>query len=139
MITIRKSFAAALFATLPLIALTSAQAAAAPSESTSAPAATIVVDADTPGVPPAFQAVAGKRFTDAEDRAAARDLGYAEAKVGKSHGCLIFKHEKKNLYISQDVDGHNGGRWKMASSPENLASKKTRMGTYDANLNRIGD
>ncbi|WP_338772368.1 toxin C-terminal domain-containing protein [Nocardia vulneris] len=138
MITIRKSFAAALFATLPLIALTSAQAAAAPSASTPDPA-TIVIDADTPGVPPAFQAVAGKRFTDAEDRAAARDLGYAVANVGKSHGCLIFKHEKKNLYISQDVDGHNGGRWKMASSPENLASKKTRMGTYDANLNRIGD
>ncbi len=34
---------------------------------------------------------------------------------------------------------HNGGVWKMAKSPEALNSKNTRMGTYDANLNRIGD
>ncbi|MFC9437641.1 toxin C-terminal domain-containing protein [Nocardia sp. NPDC057030] len=137
--TIRKSFVALLFAALPLVALTSTQAAAAPGSDAPALAAPIAVETDAPGVPFEFQAVAGKRFNDGEDRAAAQDLGYAEAKVGKSHGCLIFKHSKKNLYITQDVDGHNGGRWKMASSPEGLGSKQTRMGTYDENLNRIGD
>ena len=33
----------------------------------------------------------------------------------------------------------NGGVWKMADSVSNLGSKKTRLGTYDANLVRIGD
>lgn len=54
-----------------------------------------------------------------------------------SHGQPVFK--KGNLYITPDVDGHNGGIWKMATSIENLKSKKTRLGTYDINLNRIGD
>ncbi|HCY4498520.1 TPA: hypothetical protein O1U09_001509, partial [Staphylococcus aureus] len=30
-------------------------------------------------------------------------------------------------------------KWKGASSIKNLGSKKTRSGTYDANLKRIGD
>lgn len=42
-------------------------------------------------------------------------------------------------YISVDKDGHRGGAWKGASSIKNLGSKKTRSGTYDANLKRIGD
>ncbi|WP_237712661.1 toxin C-terminal domain-containing protein [Pectobacterium brasiliense] len=42
-------------------------------------------------------------------------------------------------YITPDVDGHNGGFWKGADSVKNLGSRKTRSGTYDANLNRIGD
>lgn len=138
MTTIRTSATAALFATLSLITVASAQAVAAPLEDATPPAAALTFRADAPAVPFGFE-FAAKRFTDSEDRAAARDLGYAEAKVGRSHGCLIFKHAKKNLYISQDVDGHNGGRWKMASSPERLASKDTRMGTYDDKLNRIGD
>ena len=54
-----------------------------------------------------------------------------------SHGQPVFK--KGNLYITPDMDGHNGGIWKMATSLENLRSKKTRLGTYDINLNRIGD
>jgi hypothetical protein len=29
--------------------------------------------------------------------------------------------------------------WKMAKSVKELGSKKTRMGTYDKNLKRIGD
>lgn len=47
--------------------------------------------------------------------------------------------QKKNRFITVDVDSHNGGFWKMADSVENLSSKKTRMGTYDQFLNRIGD
>ncbi len=33
----------------------------------------------------------------------------------------------------------NGGVCKIAKFPEALNSKKTRMGTYDENLVRIGD
>ena len=42
-------------------------------------------------------------------------------------------------YISLDKDGHNGGIWKMADSHEKLGNRSTRKGTYDENLNRIGD
>ncbi|MGO8579452.1 toxin C-terminal domain-containing protein, partial [Rhizobium leguminosarum] len=31
------------------------------------------------------------------------------------------------------------GAWKMATSIKNLGSKATRLGTYDTNINRIGD
>ncbi|WP_239776289.1 toxin C-terminal domain-containing protein [Neisseria meningitidis] len=41
--------------------------------------------------------------------------------------------------MSRDVDSHNGGAWKEASSPKNLNRKETRNGTFDKNLNRIGD
>jgi hypothetical protein len=47
--------------------------------------------------------------------------------------------QKGNKFITIDVDSHNGGIWKMANSVENLASKRTRLGTYDKNLNKIGD
>jgi hypothetical protein len=57
-----------------------------------------------------------------------------------SHGQPVYKHPKKNLFISPDVDGHNvSNGWKMADSIRNLGSKKTRLGTYDAALKRIGD
>jgi RHS repeat-associated protein len=56
----------------------------------------------------------------------------------RSHGQPVYKNG--NYYISPDVDSHNGGVWKMCKgSPNNLRSKTTRMGTYDGNLNRIGD
>lgn len=43
------------------------------------------------------------------------------------------------VYITQDRTSHTGGLWKMARTPEALSSKRTRMGTYDDNLNRVGD
>jgi hypothetical protein len=57
----------------------------------------------------------------------------------RSHGQPIYK--KGRTYISPDVDGHNGGVWKKCKgSPKNLRSKKTRDGTYNADLSeRIGD
>ncbi len=67
---------------------------------------------------------------------AARKLGFNKIKE-TSHGQPIFK--KGNKYITPDVDSHNGGVWKMADSVKNLGSRSSRMGTYDANLNRIGD
>jgi RHS repeat-associated protein len=51
-------------------------------------------------------------------------------------GQTIFR--SSNRYIVQDIDSHAGGIWKMAGSPRALGSSSTRMGTYDAELNRIG-
>ena len=66
--------------------------------------------------------------------------GYEEYKGnGYSHGQKIYKSEKGNRYITRDKDAHTNGVWKMADKPENLRSKQTRMGTYDENLQRIGD
>ncbi len=71
---------------------------------------------------------------------AAKDLGYTEVKNQYSHGAKKFYNKKgKPKYISIDQDGHNGGAWKGASSIKNLGSKKTRSGTYDVELKRIGD
>jgi len=70
--------------------------------------------------------------------AAASELGFQ--KTGdRSHGQPVYQHKKRKLYITPDVDGHNGGVWKMADSIKNLGRKKTRMGAYDASLTRIGD
>jgi filamentous hemagglutinin len=47
--------------------------------------------------------------------------------------------------MSRDVgsgDGngaHNGGVWKVAESVKALGSKKSRIGTFDADLTQIGD
>ncbi|KAB5349528.1 hypothetical protein F9995_04585 [Bacteroides salyersiae] len=49
----------------------------------------------------------------------------------------IFR--KGNSYISPDKDGHNGNIWKKADSIHDLNDRVTRSGTYDKNLNRIGD
>lgn len=66
--------------------------------------------------------------------------GWTKVKGAFSHGQPVYKHPKKNLFISPDVDGHNvSNGWKMADSIRNLGSKKTRLGTYDADLKRIGD
>lgn len=45
----------------------------------------------------------------------------------------------KQKYITSDVDSHNGGIWKMANSIKDLGLRKTRLGTYDMSLKRIGD
>ncbi len=74
---------------------------------------------------------------DAEASRAAKELGYKKIKERTRNDAAIFK--KGNSYISRDVDGHNGGAWKEASSPKKLNSKNTRNGTFDKNLNRIGD
>ena len=80
--------------------------------------------------------IPAKSMTTKEATAAANKLGHKKI-AEKSHGQPIFK--KGNKYITPDVDRHNGGVWKMANSVKNLGSKNTRMGTYDENLNRIGD
>jgi hypothetical protein len=49
----------------------------------------------------------------------------------------IFSNGK--TYISPDADGHNGGVWKAAKSIEDLGSKETRLGTFGADMKKIGD
>lgn len=74
-------------------------------------------------------------------KAADEDLGYTVTNY-TSHGAKVYKAGKKAkgpAYITVDKDGHNGGVWKGASSVKNLGKKSTRSGTYDAELNRIGD
>ncbi|SEA34004.1 toxin C-terminal domain-containing protein [Leifsonia sp. 21MFCrub1.1] len=77
-----------------------------------------------------------ERLTSPQQKALAKLNGWQQTNR-TSNGQPIFKVGKN--YVSYDVDGHNGGVWKMARTPEALASKSTRMGTYDSNLNRIGD
>ena len=47
-----------------------------------------------------------------------------------SHGQEVFFDGRR--YITRDVDSHIGGVWKM------FDRAGRRLGTYDANLNRIG-
>ncbi len=74
--------------------------------------------------------------TDGEAAKVAKDLGFRKVNE-RVKGQAIFTDGKR--YITRDVDGHNGGAWKVADSVKNLGSKKTRQGTFDANLGRIGD
>jgi hypothetical protein len=67
---------------------------------------------------------------------AAAALGYgrripAQKAPFNTHGQPVFFNGKN--YISPDVDMHNGGVWKMFDKRGN------RIGTYDANLDRIGN
>jgi hypothetical protein len=66
----------------------------------------------------------------------AEALGFQRTNY-RSHGAPVFR-QGANRYISPDVDSHIGGVWKMATSVANLGSKKTRSGTYDADLKWIG-
>lgn len=75
-------------------------------------------------------------MTSKQATEAAKDLGFQKTNF-TSHGQPVFK--KGNTYITPDVDGHNGGVWKAAGSVKDLGSKSTRWGTYDINLNKIGD
>lgn len=76
------------------------------------------------------------RMTNKQATEVAKELGYEKTNY-ISNGQPVFK--KGNRYITPDVDSHNGGIWKMADSVKNLGSRKSRMGTYNANLERIGD
>lgn len=76
-----------------------------------------------------------------EAETVAEKLGYSKVKGQQSHGQAIFTNKKapRDLrYITPDLDSHNGGYWKAASSIKNLGSKTTRSGTYDIFLRRIG-
>ena len=80
------------------------------------------------------------KMTSKEATEAAKSLGYE--KVNElSHGQPVYKKVSGNgpKYITPDVDSHSGGVWKGANSIKDLASKNTRLGTYNGNLKWIGD
>ena len=63
--------------------------------------------------------------------------GYKKIK-GKSKGEPVYSNGK--TFITPDNTGHNGGMWKMYDNEKNIGRGKAfRVGTYDANLKRVGD
>ncbi|MFM0079931.1 toxin C-terminal domain-containing protein [Paraburkholderia sediminicola] len=82
------------------------------------------------------RAVSGPVFqTTKEATAAAEALGFKRISE-VVNGQAVYSNGKS--YITRDIDGHNGGAWKMADSVKNLMSKDTRQGTFSADLTRIG-
>jgi hypothetical protein len=75
------------------------------------------------------------RMTASEADEAARRLGYRRTQY-RSHGQPVYTNGRQ--FITPDVDSHSGGVWEMARSVRDMGSKRTRMGTYDANLNWVG-
>lgn len=75
--------------------------------------------------------------TTKEAKVAAEALGFTKINETVHGGQAVFKRGKD--FITRDLDGHNGGAWKMADSVKNLGSRETRAGTFDVKLNRIGD
>jgi RHS repeat-associated protein len=75
--------------------------------------------------------------TTKEAKVAAEALDFKKINETVHDGQAVFKRGRD--FITRDLDGHNGGAWKMADSVENLGRKETRAGTFDINLNRIGD
>jgi len=58
-------------------------------------------------------------------------------KIHSGNKSVVYTNGK--YFISPDLDEHNGGVWKMAKKESDLWRRETRMGTYDANLKRVGD
>ena len=81
----------------------------------------------------------GAVINSKEARKIAEALGYKKD-GSKSKGQDVYVNKKSDpKYITRDVDGHNGGAFKGADKSRDLGSKSTRKGTYDSNLNRVGD
>jgi putative RNase toxin 21 of polymorphic toxin system len=73
-----------------------------------------------------------RHVIQSEQRAAER-LGFNRVVKDapfNSHGQKVYTDGSR--YITRDVDSHSGGVWKMFDRRGN------RLGTFDANLNRIG-
>jgi RHS repeat-associated protein len=75
------------------------------------------------------------RLTNPQATDLAEYNGYSDTGIVGPKGQKIFTNGKQ--YISQDVDSHNGGIWKIARSPKALNSKNTRTATTDALLTPI--
>ena len=65
-----------------------------------------------------------------------KKLGFRPVKGVLSKGAKIFT-DGKGRFITRDRTGHKGGAWKMNNKPSGFNSTKTRLGTYDENLNWI--
>ncbi len=76
----------------------------------------------------------GARLTNSQAGDLAKWLGYSKTNY-RSSNQPVFR--SGNNYITQDIDGHIGGTWKMSRTPDGF-SKQDRLGTYDHELNWIG-
>lgn len=76
------------------------------------------------------------RLTNSQARDLAEYLGFRVI-TERSHGQIVFTDGK--WFITQDIDSHNHGTWKIARSKKDLATKDTREATTDALLNIIGE
>jgi RHS repeat-associated protein len=81
--------------------------------------------------------------TNVEARRTAQALGYTQVRE-MSRGQSVFTNGSN--FITRDIPSrttgtsHNGGVWKMAGSVRDLASRETRLGTYNRDLTaQIGD
>ncbi|MDF8265736.1 DNRLRE domain-containing protein [Luteipulveratus flavus] len=74
------------------------------------------------------------KLTNSQAGDLAKWLGYSKTNF-RSSNQPVFRNGK--YYITQDIDGHIGGTWKMSRSPDGF-SKQDRLGTYDHELNWIG-
>jgi len=90
---------------------------------------------ETGSIGPGTGRGAASRLTNSQATDLAEWQGFASTGQ-RLRGQQIFRQGRR--YIVQDIDGHSGGVWKMATSPKALGSKSTRMGTYDEQLNRLG-
>ncbi|GEM77543.1 polymorphic toxin-type HINT domain-containing protein [Vibrio sagamiensis] len=79
--------------------------------------------------------------TSAEAVKHAETMGYKEVKgvVNKSKQKVLHNKKKTPKFISRDADGHNGGAYKGANTAKDLNKKETRLGTYDKDLNWVGE
>lgn len=75
--------------------------------------------------------------TTKEARQAAEALEFKKISKTVHGGQAVFK--LGNRYIAINIDGLNGGAWKMEVSVKDLSSRDARLGTFDANFDRIGD
>ncbi|MDN4621066.1 toxin C-terminal domain-containing protein [Paenibacillus sp. PsM32] len=86
----------------------------------------------------------GPYRTDKEAEAAAKLLGFEKVNGGRAKAAVFYSKDM-GIYITRDIprqstgSADNEGVWKMAPTVEDLMSRQTRLGTYDKNLNRIGD
>ena len=71
--------------------------------------------------------------TTKEATQAAEALGYKRTNE-TINGQAVYTDGKS--FISRDVDGHNGGAWKVADSIKQLGAKDTRIGTFNADLTK---
>lgn len=79
------------------------------------------------------------KSSEAVAKVVAKELGYSKTNYLSKKAVVYYNKKGKPKYIVRDIDSHNGGFWKGALTVKDLGSKKTRSGTYDIDLNRIGD
>jgi uncharacterized protein YukE len=76
-------------------------------------------------------------WSAAEAHRKALDMGFVKLHERSSDEAI---YRKGRRYISRDLDGHNGGAWKMGYGPDKLKDRTTRLGTYNMDLTqRVGD